>query len=168
MKLSDGSIRKLIDRGEITLSPPPSDRNFQPVSVDLTLSTSFCRPNEEGQGRSIFTSDTTLEPGGFLLASTQERIKLGNNLMGQVHGKSSWARLGLLVEAAGLVDPGFDGRITLELFNMSHRPLVLSAGTRICQITFERVDWPVERSYGHADLDNHYQGQTKATPGVRP
>lgn len=165
MKLSDGSIRKLLDEGSsFTIEPMPKDAQFQPCSVDLMLGSSFCWPDQDD--RSIVASMIELAPGGFVLANTVETVQINNCFLAQVCGKSSWARRGLLVEAAGLVDPGFSGTITLELFNMSRSPITLRAGHPICQITFERVDWPVVRGYGHAGLNSHYQGQRKATPGA--
>lgn len=167
MKMSDGSIRKLVEAGTIGIDPAPGDSQFQSCSVDLMLGTSFCWPRKETRDHQVVVSEITVPVHGFVLASTRERITLNDSFLGEVCGKSSWARRGLLVEAAGLVDPGFSGTITLELFNMSERPLLLRAGHAICQITFERVDWPVVRPYGHPGLGSHYQGQTKATPGAR-
>ncbi|MGA4923503.1 dCTP deaminase, partial [Bacillus subtilis] len=66
-----------------------------------------------------------LFPQQFILAAT-ERVTLGNELAGQVAGKSSLARLGLYVESAGFIDPGFDGPITLELYNVSPNSILLT------------------------------------------
>jgi len=159
MKLSDGTLRKLVERGDIEFVPGLTDQQWQPCSVDLRLGTSFQSP---GKPR-LITSSYKLHPGEFVLGCTQERVRLGRAFMGQVEGRSTWARRGLQVHAAGLVDPGFDGELTLELVNLGSFPLALSAGERICQMTIERLDWPAVRPYGHAALGSKYQHQIGAT-----
>jgi dCTP deaminase len=77
-----------------------------------------------------------------------------------VDGKSSLGRLGVLIHAtAGFVDAGFVGQITLELSNVATLPIKLWPGMRIGQISFMRLDEPVERAYGHPELNSKYQGQ---------
>lgn len=165
MILSDKTIRELLVSGDMRITPEPKDVQFQPVSVDLTLGTTFCRMGREPGAVNRWTSpQLQVRPGGFVLAATQERISLPAHLVGFVHGKSTLARRGLMVEAAGLVDPGFDGTITLELKNLSHLPLTLPAGTAVCQLTVHAVDAAVLRPYGSAGLNSRYQGQTDATP----
>lgn len=94
------------------------------------------------------------------LASTKETITLGPGYAAQIGGKSSLGRLGLTVhQTAGFIDPGFHGQITLELVNLGSRPIVLTEGMRIAQLTIWTLDQPAERPYGHAALGSHYQGQ---------
>lgn len=156
MKLSDGTMMKLVETGELGIDPDPEDVQWQPCSIDLRLGTSFMRIG----GPRVRNDRMSVTPGEFLLASTKERVRMGRTFMGEVHGKSSWARRGLQVHAAGLLDPGFEGQITLELFNMSDRTIPLRAGDFICQMTVERLDWPATRPYGHPSLNSHYQHQT--------
>ena len=160
MLLSDKTIRALLDSGDVRIVPEPMGEHMQPISVDLSLGNSWVKDN----GPRLRMDHILVAPGEFLLASTHERLTLPNHIAGFVHGKSTWARQGLLVEAAGVVDPGFDGTITLELFNMSAHPVPLSAGFRICQLTLHAVDAAVLRPYGSAGLNSHYQGQTRAEP----
>lgn len=165
MLLSDRTIRELLKSGDARIVPEPADAQIQPISVDLTLGTSFCRwRKSDGHDEHTVTTWTLIRPDEFLLASTRERIVLPPYIAGLVHGKSTWARKGLLVEAAGLVDPGFDGTITLELKNMGTRPLPLRAGEPICQLTLHAVDAAVLRPYGSAGLGSHYQNQDRAEP----
>jgi dCTP deaminase len=164
MLLSDLSIRALVKAGDISITPEPMDVQYQPVSVDLSLGNSWCHDRSDGGPWRTFQEHTLIRPGDFVLATTNERIKLARHIAGFVHGKSTWARRGLQVEAAGLVDPGFDGTITLELKNLSHHPIPLSAGFRVCQISFQMTDLAVDRPYGSPGLNSHYQGQTQAEP----
>lgn len=163
MLLSDGTLKALLGKGDIAIVPEPEDVQFQPCSIDLRLGMSF-RPLE---GPGVLSDRYLLRPGEFVLGSTAERVTVGSSFVGQVHGRSTWARRGLQVHAAGLIDPGFSGDITLELRNLGPIPLPLLAGRRICQITFERLDWPAARPYGHQALQSHYQHQMGATLSAR-
>jgi dCTP deaminase len=166
MMLSDRTFLALINDDSIRVVPAPGAEQVQPVSLDLLLGTSFTRlpRNQWDTNHMVVTDENEVRPGEFMLACTRERIRLPNNIAGVVCGKSTWARRGLLVEAAGLVDPGFDGTITLELKNMSHLPIPLRAGVPICQISFYGLDAGVLRPYGTPGLNSHYQGQTRAEP----
>jgi dCTP deaminase len=166
MMLSDRTYGFLVETGVIGIVPAPLPVQYQPVSLDLLLGNSFCRlpRNQWDEHHPIIDTQTEVRPGEFLLANTLERLKLPDNISGLVHGKSTWARKGLMVEAAGLVDPGFEGTITLELKNLSHLPIPLRAGEPICQISFHGLDAGVLRPYGSDGLNSHYQGQNKAEP----
>lgn len=163
MLLSDRTIRELLKAGDVIITPEPADVQLQPISVDLCLGTSF-HSFEHGGEQDRQTSWILIRPGEFLLATTRERVQLPAHIAAFVHGKSTWARRGLLVEAAGVVDPGFDGTITLEMKNLGPRPLSLYAGKAICQMTLHAVDMAVLRPYGSAGLASHYQGQYNAEP----
>lgn len=164
MILNDSTLNYAVDFGLLRL---PGDRlpdasiydQINPASVDLTLSSSFMT---EGWDEPKEFDEFILEPGQFVLASTREQVDMPKWLAGLVAGKSSWARLGLVVESAGFVDPGFKGTITLELKNLNQRhELILQAGERICQLVVHRLTAPADVSYG--DVGN-YHGQTGATP----
>jgi dCTP deaminase len=165
MLLSDKTIGELVVAGEIGIVPLPADVQYQPVSLDLLLGNSWSREGEAGGPEHRYIeSKTVIRPGQFVLACTRERVSLPAHIAGFVHGKSTWARKGLMVEAAGLVDPGFDGTITLELKNLSHHPISLSAGMAICQISFQITDVAVLRPYGSEGLHSRYQHQMRAEP----
>jgi dCTP deaminase len=95
---------------------------------------------------------------GFVLATTREYIRLPHTLTAFVEGRSSVGRLGLFIQNAGWVDPGFEGSITLELYNANHAPMRIEAGRRICQLVIAQADRPVERPYC-----GKYQGQRETT-----
>ncbi len=95
---------------------------------------------------------------GFVLATTQEVIRLPNTLTAFVEGRSSVGRLGLFIQNAGWVDPGFEGAITLELFNANAAPMCIETGRRICQLVIAQADRAVERPYS-----GKYQGQRETT-----
>ena len=84
-------------------------------------------------------------------------IKIPNGYSAFVEGRSSIGRMGLFIQNAGWVDAGFNGKITLELFNANALPIQLDAGRRICQLVFCKMDKPAEKPY-----NGKYQGQSEA------
>lgn len=160
--LSDGTIQKCIANGQLTITDPSGpllDEQWQPASVDLRLGmvqgADDAHVQAEGEGHTW-----VLWPGGFYLASTVETVGLSPMLTAVVHGKSSWARRGLQVHAAGFIDPGFAGEIVLELYVMDSEPVEVQAGKRICQLTFDWMDTRPKRMYGDPALRNRYNGQS--------
>ena len=110
----------------------------------------FCLEVEEGDFWHI-------DPGEFVLASTAETVRVPDDVIVTVHGKSTVARCGLQVHSAGLIDPGFCGQITLEMFNMGRRAIVVSRGDLICQITVQRLEESTSIPYS---LVGQYGNQT--------
>lgn len=167
MILSDKTIKEMLQRREL-LVEPIGDDSIQPASVDIRLGNTFSIVEDSASG--IVTLDNTLEyktittdtylllPGQFVLATTLEYIKLPDNLTAFVEGRSSLGRLGLFVQNAGWVDPGFEGEITLELFNANRCAIELKAGRRVGQLVFALMDKRAENPYR-----GKYQGQKGAT-----
>jgi dCTP deaminase len=101
-----------------------------------------------------------LHPGDFVLGTTTERVEIPPDLIAHVQGRSSLGRLAVVVHAtAGIVDPGYEGQITLELSNLGTAPVALSPGMRVSQLIFTELSSPAERPYG-SDRDSKYQGQS--------
>ena len=77
--------------------------------------------------------------------ASNEYLVIPNGLMGFVQGRSSIARLSIQTETAGLIDAGFEGTITLEMYNQSDYPIMLFPGMRVAQVHFlrsQRADIP--------------------------
>lgn len=105
-----------------------------------------------------------LPPHGFALGSTVERVKLPHDIAARFEGKSSIGRLGLLPHvAAGFIDPGFSGWITLELHNVTDCPMILLPGMKVGQLCFFRLSSPADIPYGSAGIGSRYQGQRGPT-----
>lgn len=81
-----------------------------------------------------FGKEFVLHPRQFVLAITLEWIRVPLSLAGNIAGKSSWGRRGLIVENAPGIQPGFSGCLTLELTNVGEVPIVIKPGTTICQL----------------------------------
>lgn len=156
MIVSQETLRQLMDRGEIVVEPLAPEQS-QPASIDLTLGDHFLKVDENAVDRitldselrytELRTAEIVIPPLSFLLAVTRERIRLPRNVTAFVEGRSSIGRLGLFIQNAGWVDPGFDGTLTLELFNANRLPIRLRAGRRICQIVFAQLDRSTAHPY---------------------
>lgn len=157
MILSDASIVEKIQLNELKIIPFPKEHEIQPCSVDLHLGDKLVTLD----GKTIDISDQSykLKPYEFLLGSTLEYFEIPDYLCGQVEGKSSIARLGISChQTAGYIDAGYNGNITLELFNASDKEFELIGGLPICQIVFHLLTSSCIRPYGSDGLNNHYQG----------
>ncbi len=179
MVLSDRTIREEIARGRIIVEPLFQDC-IQPASIDLHLDRKLLIFNPQRYPayidikRSLDHLNEVVEidednafflnPGEFVLASTLESITLPDDIVGRLEGKSSLGRLGLLIHStAGYVDPGWRGRLTIELTNVAKLPITLYYMMKIGQISFLRLTSPVDRLYGSVELGSKYQGQTEPT-----
>ena len=178
MVLSDRTIARLLAEGRIEIDPY-DETLLQPSSVDVRVDRYFrvfrnnlypyidVKVEQEALTELVEVGDEpfVLHPGEFVLGSTLERVRLPDDLVGRLDGKSSLGRLGLQVHStAGLADPGFTGQITLELSNMTRLPISLYPGMRIAQLVFEMLSTPADRPYGHGGLNSKYQGQSGPTP----
>jgi dCTP deaminase len=176
--LSDRSIAEALASGRLVIDPIGEDA-LQPASIDIRLDRQF-RVFRQHRRAYIDVRESVddlteveevaddepfvLHPGEFVLGSTLERVKLGNDIVARVEGKSSLGRLGLLVHAtAGYVDPGWDGHLTMELSNVSNLPVRLYYGMKIGQLSFADLTTPADRPYGAPGLHSKYQGQTGPT-----
>ncbi len=178
MILSDGSIREAIASGRIGIDPLGDDA-IQPSSVDVRLGGTFrvfanhrypyidVREPQPDLTEPVEAGDDpfVLHPGEFVLGSTLERITLPNDVVARLEGKSSLARLGLVIHStAGFIDAGFDGDVTLELSNVATLPILLYPGMKVAQFAFFALDRPAERPYGDGASGSKYQGQRGPTP----
>jgi len=128
---------------------------IQPNSLDVHLGNHFAIQMNDGEFEEIIAEDFILKPGDFVLATTREYFYFGPALHGVLQGKSSWARVGLYVESAGLFDSGFEGVAVIELTNQGKVPLRLKEGQPIAQMIFQK-NLPVLKPY---KVIGHYQGQ---------
>ena len=178
MVLSDRTISRLLDEGGIEIDPY-DPALLQPSSVDVRVDRFFrvfhnarypyidVKEPQEDLTELVEIDDERpfiLHPGEFVLGSTLERIKLPDDLVARLEGKSSLGRLGLLIHStAGYVDPGWDGYLTLELSNVANLPITIYPAMKIGQISFFRLTTPADRPYGSQGRGSKYQGQRGPT-----
>lgn len=177
--LSDKTIKEYLEEGKIVIDPLKDEQQIQPSSVDMRLGDEFkvfkvirkpyIDPKDEEDISEYMESSTVPEgeafiihPNEFALATTQEYVKVPDDLVARVEGRSSMGRLGVTMHVtAGYVDPGFEGRITLEISNIGAMPVALYPGQRVCQLVFETMTTPAELPYGHPKRNSKYMKQLK-------
>ncbi|ADL05196.1 dCTP deaminase [Lacrimispora saccharolytica] len=167
MILSDKTIIRMLEEKTLLIEPVEKAQ-IQPASVDIRLGNTFSVVEDSPSGiitmqnairyKTIQAEKYLLLPGQFVLATTQEYFVMPDNLTAFVEGRSSLGRMGLFIQNAGWVDPGFEGEITLELFNANRCAIELQSGRRVGQLVFAQLDEKALNPY-----KGKYQGQTGAT-----
>lgn len=166
MVLSDRDIKEHIKNKRIVVSPVPDFKvQLGSCSLDLRLGDKF-RVFDHSKNpyldptKKDYTNEITVEikvkngdafimqPGDFVLAATMENVKIPDDLLGRLEGRSSLGRLGIVVHStASIFDPGWDGQCVLELGNLGRMPVALYPGMRICAMTFEQLSTPADVPY---------------------
>ncbi|MFP3013597.1 MAG: dCTP deaminase [Arsenophonus sp. NC-QC1-MAG3] len=171
MRLCDRDIVKYLNEKKLIIEPRPSIERINGATVDICLGNKFqvfqgyTSPyiNLSGSKNEInavldrVISDEIilshndsffLHPGELVLAITLESVTLPNNIVGWLDGRSSLARLGLMVHVtAHRIDPGWCGQIVLEFYNSGKLPLALRPGMVICALSFETLSGSADRPY---------------------
>lgn len=178
MVLSDVDIRRYLAEGKIKITPELPPEQFGSCSVDFRLGNEFnvfehsrhpfidLREKTAIEGLMAPVTVATgepfiLQPREFVLAITEESLELDDDVLGRLEGRSSLGRIGIIVHGtAGLFDPGWRGKATLELSNLGRMPVALYPGMRICSFTFEQLSTASSMPY-HKKAGNKYAGQTR-------
>lgn len=185
MRLCDRDIERYLDNGHLKISPLPTRESISGATVDIRLGNQFRTFREHtvpyidlsGPKKAISAAlDRVmseeivlaageafyLHPGELALAVTLESVAIADDLVGWLDGRSSLARLGLMVHAtAHRIDPGWHGQIVLEFFNSGKLPLALKPGMTIGALSFELLTGHAARPYNRRQ-DAKYQDQQGA------
>ncbi len=167
MILSDKTLMKMLEEKTLIVEPIEK-KQIQPASIDIRLGNTFSIVEDTSTGiinleneikyKTITSDSYILLPNQFVLATTMEYFDLPDDLTAFVEGRSSLGRMGLFIQNAGWVDPGFKGEITLELYNANRCAIELKAGRRVGQLVFAKMDETALNPY-----NGKYQGQRGAT-----
>lgn len=166
MILSDRDIKKYLKEGKISINPKIDPKvQLGSCSVDLRLGHTFrvfnhsrypyIDPYDRKLGgemtKEVEISDGEpfiLQPGDFVLATTIESFELPDNLLSRLEGRSSLGRLGIVVHStASIFEPGWKGKVVMEMGNLGRMPVALYPGMRVCAITFEQLSSPADIPY---------------------
>ncbi|MDG2959763.1 dCTP deaminase [Bisgaard Taxon 10/6] len=185
MRLCDTDIEKHLDEGVIGIFPRPDNSKINGATIDLRLGNSFrvfrdhsaayidvsgpkeavAEQLERVMSDEIIIADDEaffLHPGVLALATTLESVRLPDNIIGWLDGRSSLARLGLMVHVtAHRIDPGWEGKIVLEFYNSGKLPLALRPNMIIGALSFEVLSGPAARPY-NSRQDAKYKNQQSA------
>ncbi len=178
MILSDGDILDRLAEEDLVIEPLDDiDQQVQPASVDLKLGSEFLKfqrvsipfidPSDETKIEDYLTEihveegeQFIIQPGDFVLGTTREHVEIPNDLVGKIEGRSSLGRLAIIIHAtAGFIDPGWKGKITLEISNLGAVPIALQPGMRVSQLVLTELKTPAKRPYGE-ERGSKYQNQT--------
>ncbi len=161
MILSDRDIKAEIKSGNLVISDLPEGR-ICAGWVDLSLGDEFRifkitkhpyvdvkKPIDNTELIKLDDDDTfMIHPGEFVLGHVSEKIKLPDDLAAYVDGQSSLGRIGLVVHVtAGFIDPGYEGKLTLEMTNVGKLPILVHPGMKICKLVFFKLSSPAEVPY---------------------
>lgn len=153
--LSDGDILNYRGRGLLNLDPF-EEKNLTPNGYDLRIGEAFFPDSEDH----IKEGTIIIPPGKGIAVATLEYLKLSGEVCGQIWLRSSFARKGLLT-SLGKIDSGFEGALTIPLYNSSGKPFELKIGDRFLQIVFERMHSKPMALYH--ERSGHYQGSVGIT-----
>ena len=172
MILSDKDIREHLKSGRIKIEGFNEDR-IQAGWVDLSLGNEFrvfkitSQPyidvrEATDHTEKIIVDDAKpfiIHPNEFVLGGVKEKISIPDDIAAYVDGRSSLGRIGLVVHVtSGFVDPGFSGKLVLEMTNVGKMPIALHTGMRICKLVFFKLSSAAERPY-NMRKDAKYHGQ---------
>lgn len=185
MRLCDRDIEAWLDDGRLQIVPRPSADRICGATVDVRLGNQFrvfnghtapyidlSGPKHEVSAalERVMSDEITLEdgdafylhPGELVLAVTYESVSIPDDLVGWLDGRSSLARLGLMVHVtAHRIDPGWQGKIVLEFYNSGKLPLALRPGMTIGALSFEPLTGKAIRPYNRRE-DAKYKDQQGA------
>ena len=185
MRLCDKDIFAFLNQGQIAIDPMPDYSEISGVTVDMRLGNKFRvfqdhaapyidlsgeKADVQAQLDSVMSDEICIDddkafflhPGQLALAITYESVTLPSNIVGWLDGRSSLARLGLMVHVtAHRIDPGWSGNIVLEFFNSGKLPLALRPKMKIGALSFEVLSDHAEKPY-NARVDAKYKDQTGA------
>ena len=166
MILTRKSILNEIKSKNIVITPFQK-KNIGPASIDLTLSNEFrifkghkkITLNENSDykkyTKKVIKNEIEIEPNGYILGITKERIKLPDNILGELTGRSRFARFGIGIHvSASFISPGINNCQVLEIKNESQYTIILKKGLKICQLVLERTE-------GHAICNSKFKNQTQ-------
>ena len=185
MRLTDIEIEQCLDNKTIHIVPRPAEESISGVSVDVKLGNTFrvfedhhvpyldlsgSRQSLQSALDTVMSDEITIDnnqdfflhPGQLALAVTHESVTLADDIVGWLDGRSSLARLGLMVHVtAHRIDPGWSGKIVLECFNSGKLPLALRPEMVVGALNFERLSMPCARPY-RARKNAKYKHQQSA------
>ena len=149
--LSDADILKRLKRGSLAIRDF-RQTNLTPNGYDLTIQ----EVEVPSVAERVTEGAATIPAQARFLVSTRERVEFGNDLVGTLWLRTTWARKGVLA-SFGKVDAGFRGTLTLAAFNAAREPLDLPIGETFAQLVFECLESEAARTYG--ERSGNYQDQ---------
>lgn len=130
--------------------------NVGPASYELRIGSALSSNDKKGQEIEI-GEEFVIRPNSHLLIGTLEKVKMPNNMIGTMFLKSKFGRGGFIPWGQGMVDPGYEGTLTLSLLNLTQYPQILRGGDKICHLIFQNLEGETDKPY-----DGVYKGSEGA------
>ncbi len=146
MILTDRQIKEAVQAGEIMIEPfDPSQ--VQPASIDLRVGEEGATTKSKKKTNIRENGFITLDPGDFGVISVFEEIKPSAQHAGRIGLRSKYARKGLIATTGPQIDPGYHGRLTLGVTNLTPHPVAIPYKDDILTLELHRLEQPSERPY---------------------
>lgn len=177
MFLADCDIQKAYQEGKIKITPTPDwEKQLGACSIDFCLGDTFrvfnysrhafIDPREDYPEGDLMSEVKVAEgkpfimhPQDFVLAVTKESFEISDNLVGLLQGRSSLGRLGIIIHStAAVFNPGWQGKVTMEIGNLGRMPVALYPGMRICAMMFGELRSCAMKPY-NTDQRSKYANQ---------
>lgn len=145
------TARPIVDMSNYKLKANGTSYGLSEAGYDICIKQDIWFTRTKGHEFCVQVDNDDPVDGRFTLASAIEEFQMPNNLVGVVHDKSTWARRGLSVFNT-VIEPGWNGFLTLELVYHGHEDLHIKKGSGIAQVLFHQISEP-------AAYDGKYQNQ---------
>jgi len=168
MILANDELKKLISLGRLKVDPLYPD-TVRENGLDLRVGGEYAiyayegavvKPCELEDAKPLFrvvkADEVVIPPRNFVLLTTEEYVKMPDDVVGLANLRSTLARFGLVISPT-VIDVGFEGNITIEVVNESPNTIVLKRGVRFLHLVLVKAE-------GRAVYAGSYQGQRGVTP----
>ena len=107
------------------------------LTYDMIKNHSYTKPYELKADEKL-----VIKPGEIILTTTMETVQLTEQFAALISGRSSFARLGIMVHCCQeFIKPGHGQTIPLQIINLSPYTVELDMNVPICQIIFFKFDY---------------------------
>jgi dCTP deaminase len=181
MILPDHEIKRYLEEGKIVIEPlEDPDIQIQPAGIDLRLGNEFrvfkatsvpyidMKRKVDNYTQLVNIEDDKafiIHPGEFVLGTVKEYIKISDDLVGSIDGRSSIGRLGIAIHTTSAsINPGWEGKFVLEITNVGRMPVAIYPGMRVAKLTLHKLSSPSEKPYNvRSDVKYHKQDGVNQT-----
>lgn len=146
MLMTDSEIKVAMQSGELEIENF-YEVSLQPASYDGRVGNRALLGGADSEINVARSRSVTIRPGEFILLTTREKLKLSDNIAGNLGLRSYYGRKGLMLLAGLQIDPGFEGHLVIGGYNAAPRKLVLDYEAPFVTIEFHRLSAAVETPY---------------------
>ena len=143
--LTDTEIADAVGRGSLIAKDTYDKASLEPCSYDVRVG---LKGILGGQGEEIDLKTKALElgPGAYAGIISLERLILPSDTFARIGAKRFFSFEGVILLTGSIVDPGYEGHLLFGLYNASQKKVVVRSRRKICNIVFERLPHPTERT----------------------